>query len=134
MEKSEETKSIKRAMLALIDKLKEHVMEDCDDDDIAFALAKFSPQRYGYVKEDEYINYEKAQAILCISNNRTKLNELCKMYGIKNHKINNMPVGFKRSEIERLAVILEEKRKKDGKKPKLQRRFGQKYSIMDYDF
>ena len=45
-----------------------------------------------------------------------------------------MPVGFKRSEIERLAVILEEKRKKDGKKPKLQRRFGQKYSIMDYDF
>ena len=38
MEKSKETKSIKATMLAIVDRLKEYVSEDCDDEDIAFAL------------------------------------------------------------------------------------------------
>ena len=132
MEKSKETKSIKATMLAIVDRLKEYVSEDCDDEDIAFALEKFNPQRFGYVKEEDYVNYEKAMDILGLNNNRVKLNELCKKYKIKNRRFNNVPIGFKRSEIERLRVILLEKNKTEGKKSN--NRSNLKYSAMNYDF
>lgn len=132
MEKEKEIKPIRRTMLAIIDRLKEYVLEDCDDDEIAFALERFNPQRFGYIKEDEYINYDKAMSILGLGNNRVKLNELCKKYKIQNRKFNNVPIGFKRSEIEQLAVILAEESKRD--KPTKTRRRGIKYSAMRYDF
>lgn len=132
MEKEKEIKPIRRTMLAIIDRLKEYVLEDCDDDEIAFALERFNPQRFGYIKEDEYINYDKAMSILGLGNNRVKLNELCKKYKIQNRKFNNVPIGFKRSEIEQLGVILAEESKRD--KPTKKRRRGLKYSAMRYDF
>lgn len=132
MEKEKEIKPIRRTMLAIIDRLKEYVLEDCDDDEIAFALERFNPQRFGYIKEDEYINYDKAMSILGLGNNRVKLNELCKKYKIQNRKFNNVPIGFKRSEIEQLGVILAEESKRD--KPTKTRRRGLKYSAMRYDF
>lgn len=132
MEKEKEIKPIRRTMLAIIDRLKEYVLEDCDDDEIAFALERFNPQRFGYIKEDEYINYDKAMSILGLGNNRVKLNELCKKYKIQNRKFNNVPIGFKRSEIEQLGVILSEESKRD-KSTKTRRR-GLKYSAMGYNF
>ena len=132
MEKEKEIKPIRRTMLAIIDRLKEYVLEDCDDDEIAFALERFNPQRFGYIKEDEYINYDKAMSILGLGNNRVKLNELCKKYKIQNRKFNNVPIGFKRSEIEQLGVILSEESKRD-KSTKTRRR-GLKYSAMGFDF
>lgn len=132
MEKEKEIKPIRRTLLAIIDRLKEYVLEDCDDDEIAFALERFNPQRFGYIKEDEYINYDKAMSILGLGNNRVKLNELCKKYKIQNRKFNNVPIGFKRSEIEQLGVILAEESKRD--KPTKKRRRGLKYSAMRYDF
>lgn len=132
MEKEKEIKPIRRTMLAIIDRLKEYVMEDCDDEEIAFALERFNPQRFGYIKEDEYINYDKAMSILGLGNNRVKLNELCKKYKIQNRKFNNVPIGFKRSEIEQLGVILSEESKRD-KSTKTRRR-GLKYSAMGYNF
>lgn len=132
MEKEKEIKPIRRTMLAIIDRLKEYVLEDCDDDEIAFALERFNPQRFGYIKEDEYINYDKAMSILGLGNNRVKLNELCKKYKIQNRKFNNVPIGFKRSEIEQLGVILSEESKRD-KSTKTRRR-GLKYSAKGFDF
>ena len=132
MEKEKEIKPIRRTMLAIIDRLKEYVLEDCDDDEIAFALERFNPQRFGYIKEDEYINYDKAMSILGLGNNRVKLNELCKKYKIQNRKFNNVPIGFKRSEIEQLGVILSEESKRD-KSTKTRRR-GLKYSAMGHNF
>lgn len=132
MEKSKETKSIKATILAIVDRLKEYVSEDCDDEDIAFALEKFNPQRFGYVKEEDYVNYEKAMDILGLNNNRVKLNELCKKYKIKNRRFNNVPIGFKRDEIERLRVILLEKNKTNAKETK--KRSNLNYSAMNYEF
>ena len=116
MEANKKESPIKRTMLAIIDMLKDYVNKDCDDEEIAFALERFNPQRFGYIKEDEYINYEKAMAILGLSNNRVKLNELCKKYKIRNRKFNNVPIGFKRSEIEHLGIILAEQNKRKRQK------------------
>lgn len=71
-------------------------------------------------------------SILGLGNNRVKLNELCKKYKIQNRKFNNVPIGFKRSEIEQLGVILAEESKRD--KPANTRRRGLKYSAMGFDF
>lgn len=130
MEANKKESPIKRAMLAIIDMLKDYVNKDCDDEEIAFALERFNPQRFGYIKEDEYINYEKAMAILGLSNNRVKLNELCKKYKIRNRKFNNVPIGFKRSEIEHLGIILAEQNKR--KRQKSDTANNTKYSAMNY--
>lgn len=117
---------IKRAALALLDKLREQIVTDCNDDEVTASLSKFNPERHGYVKEDDFVNYDEALKILHLSNNRTKLNELCKEYGIKNVKFNNAAIGFPRKDIERLAEIFKEEienRKKKHLKKQGQRKF-----------
>ena len=117
---------IKRVALVLLDKVKEQIMTDCDDDEVVTSLAKFNPERHGYVKEDDFVNYDEALKILHLSNNRTKLNELCKEYNIKNVRFNNAAIGFPRKDIERLAVLMKEeveKRRKKELKKQGQRKF-----------
>lgn len=111
---------IKRVILDLLERVKEKVVNDeCSDEDITDALTKFHPQAHGYVKEDDFVNYDQALKILGLSNNRTKLNQLCKSYGIKNVKFNNASIGFPKKDIERLAEVLKEeqlKRQRNKKK------------------
>lgn len=107
---------IKRAALVLLDELKEQIMTDCDDDEVVESLAKFNPERHGYVKEDDFVNYDEALKILKLSNNRSKLNALCKEYNIKNVRFNNAAIGFKKKEIERLAELQKEEVKAREKK------------------
>ena len=117
---------IKKAALKLLDKLKEQVMNDCSDEEITEALAKFNPERHGYVKESDFMNYDQALEYLHLGQNRTKLNELCKSYGIKCIRFNNAPIGFPRKDIERLGEIFKEeveKRKKKQLKKQGQHRF-----------
>lgn len=98
---------IKNIALDLLEKIKLQIINgDCDEDEIASTMAKFNPQVNGYVKEDDFVNYDEALKILGLSNNRAKLNKLCKKYGIKNVKFNNMSIGFPRKEIERLLKII----------------------------
>lgn len=106
MQETNNLSAIKRTALVIMDSLKEQIMTDCNDEELQEAMAKFHPQSHGYVKKDEFVNYDDALKILGLSNNRTKLNNLCKQYGIKNQKINNVCVGFLRKEIERLAKII----------------------------
>ena len=56
---AEET-AIKKAALNLLEKLKEQIMTDCTDEEITEALAKFNPERHGYVKESDFMNYDQA--------------------------------------------------------------------------
>ena len=116
---SEDTKisPIKRAALLLVDKLRDMIMTDCSDEEIATSLVKFNPETYGYVKEDDFVNYDEALKMLHLSNNRAKLNDLCKFYKIKNIRFNNMPIGFPKKDIEMLArKIQEEYEKKKAKR------------------
>lgn len=122
----EKLSPIKRVALSIVDRLRDMIITDCNDDEIAKSLAKFNPENNGYVKEEDFVNYDEALAILHLSTNRNKLNELCKTYGIKNVKFNNAPIGFKRKEIERLAEIFKEEvaeREKKEKRKQGQRKF-----------
>jgi Ca2+-binding EF-hand superfamily protein len=109
MQEGNNLSMIKRTALAIIDSLKEQIMTDCNEEELQEAMTKFHPQSNGYVKREEFVNYDEALKILGLQNNRTKLNKLCKEHGIKNQKINNVCVGFLRKEIERLAKIIKSK-------------------------
>lgn len=106
-------KPIIKMALAMIDSIREQLINgECDELDIQETMTKFHPQSHGYVKEDDFVNYDKALKMLGLSNNRAKLNQLCKKYGIKNVKFNNASIGFPKKEIERLAEVLKYKQKK----------------------
>ena len=107
---------IKKAALYLLDKLKEQVMTDCSEEEITEALAKFNPERHGYFKESDFMNYDQAMEYLHLGQNRTRLNELCKEYGIKCVRFNNAPIGFPRKDIVRLGDIFKEEVEKRTKK------------------
>lgn len=85
----------------------------CDDIDIEES-ARQVMDMFGeeYINPKEYMNYDEALDYLGLGYNRGKLNALCKQYGIINHRIRNVPIGFKRKDIERLFYILQEENKK----------------------
>lgn len=122
----EKLSPIKRTALALIDRLKEQVLNDCDEQEIVNTMAKFNPETNGYFKQDDFVTADKAMRMLHLGQNRNKFFELTKEYGIENHKISNQNVGFLRKDIERLSELLSEdveKRKfKQNKKEKGQRK------------
>lgn len=122
----EKLSPIKRAALAILDKLKEQVLNDCDEQEIVKTMAKFNPETNGYFKQDDFVTADKAMRMLHLGQNRNKFFELTKEYGIENHKISNQNVGFLRKDIERLSELLAEdveKRKfKRNQKEKGQRK------------
>lgn len=122
----EKLSPIKRTALALIERLKEQVLNDCDEQEIVNTMAKFNPESNGYFKQDDFVTADKAMRMLHLGQNRNKFFELTKEYGIENHKISNQNVGFLRKDIERLSELLSEdveKRKfKQNKKEKGQRK------------
>lgn len=122
----EKLSPIKRAALAILDKLKEQVLNDCDEQEIVSTMAKFNPETNGYFKQEDFVTADKAMRMLHLGQNRNKFFELTKEYGIENHKISNQNVGFLRKDIERLSELLSEdveKRKfKRNQKEKGQRK------------
>lgn len=122
----EKLSPIKRAALAILDKLKEQVLNDCDEQEIVNTMAKFNPETNGYFKQDDFVTADKAMRMLHLGQNRNKFFELTKEYGIENHKISNQNVVFLRKDIERLSELLSEdveKRKfKRNQKEKGQRK------------
>lgn len=123
---NERISPIKRAAIALIDRLKEQVLNDCDEQEIVSTMAKFNPENNGYFKQDDFVTADKAMRMLHLGQNRNKFFELTREYGIENHKISNQNIGFLRKDIERLSDILseevEERRFKENKKKKGQRK------------
>lgn len=98
---------IKKTALALLDKLKEQVVNDCDDEEVAETMTKFHPSsREEYINPNDYCNADKAMDMLHLGYNRSRFFALTKKYGIKNHKINNQPIGFLKKDIERLKKEL----------------------------
>lgn len=105
--KEKELSPIQKAAIKVIDKLKEQVMNDCDDEQIADTLVKCHPSAHDeYINPKDYCNADKAMDMLHLGYNRSKFFALTKKYGIKNHKVNNQPIGFLIKDIERLKEIL----------------------------
>lgn len=118
--------AIKRAALKLLDSLKEQVISDCDEEEIAKAMVQFHPETKGYFKQEDFVTSDKAMKMLHLGYNRAKFFALTKEYGIENHKISNQNIGFLKKDIERLCVILEDEvreREKKEKRKKGQRKF-----------
>ena len=103
---------IKRMALAMLDNLKVQVVNDCDDSEITESMTKFHPSsNKEYFNPKEYCNADRAMKILHLGYNRNKFFELIKEYGIENYKVNNAPLGYKISEIERLDALLKAQNK-----------------------
>ena len=122
----EKLSPIKRMALALLDKLKEQVITDCDESEVVSTMAKFSPENKGYFKQDDFITADKAMKILHLGQNRSRFFQLTKEYGIENHKISNQNIGFLRKDIDRLAELIDDEVKerefKENQKKKGQRK------------
>lgn len=103
---------IKRMALAMLDNLKVQVVNDCDDSEITESMTKFHPSsNKEYFNPKDYCNADDAMEILHLGYNRKKFFELIKEYGIENYKVNNSPLGYKISEIERLNTLLKAQNK-----------------------
>jgi hypothetical protein len=94
---------VTRLLEGIIQDIKEG---DCSEEELTNALAKFNPETKGYIKEEDYINADKAMKILGLGYNRNKFFALMKQHGIVNRKVNNMNIGFSKKEIEELACHL----------------------------
>lgn len=112
MESDKGISPIRRTALAILDRLREQVMAECSDEELIYSVAKFSPENNGYVREDEFVNYDEALKILHLQQNRMKLRNLCRANHIENIRFRNKNIGFRRSEIEMLSRKLDEKAKK----------------------
>lgn len=101
---------IKKLVITLLDLLKEQIIQDCDDEEIAMNLSKFHPSsNIDYFNPNDYCNADKAMAYLGLGNNRKKFFYLVKKYNIKNYKVNNQPIGYKIDEIKLLSCKLKNK-------------------------
>lgn len=121
---------IKRMALAMLDNLKHQVLNDCDDSEISQSMTMLHPSsNKEYFNPNDYCNADKAMKILHLGYNRNKFFELTKEYGIENYKVNNAPLGYKISEIERLNTLL----KAQNKVVKEKKKKGQTKELWDVD-
>lgn len=117
---------IKKAALSILDAIKDDIVNKWTDEEITSAVAMFNPNLFGYVKEDDFVNYDEALKILHMGNNRIRLTELCKIYGIENVRFNNMPIGFPKRDIIMMAKAIDEEvkeRERKERRKKGQRKF-----------
>lgn len=94
---------IKKVALQLLDKIKEQVINDCDEEQVVETMAKCHPSMLtDYINPDDYCNADEAMEILHLGRNRAKFFELLRKYKVKNHKVNNQPIGYKIKDIKKI--------------------------------
>lgn len=92
-----------RAILAhAIDKIDNN---QCSEADAMAMLSRFNAESDGFYDKTSLVNYDEAMEIVGIRN-RNRFKELCRINCIEQVRLNNMNVGFKRTEIEDLAYRL----------------------------
>lgn len=89
---------------------------DCDEEDIAYSVNSLTKINSEYIREEDYLSYDKAMALLHFGNNRVAFCELMKRHNIKNRKFNNCYIGFPKSKILALASDMKEELAKKEKK------------------
>lgn len=121
-------KPIIKMALMMLDNIRQQLINgECDEEDIQDAMTKFHPSANdNFINKDDYINADKAMDILHLGCNRAKFFEIIKEYGVESQKLNNMPIGYKKTEIMAIAKDLQDEikeREKKEKKRKGQRKF-----------
>lgn len=108
--KENETSTVMQYAIRLLNELIDDIRSGkCSEKEFTDAIAKFNPEVKGYVKEDDFMNYDEVGIELGMRWDRNKINRLCKTNNIKNRRFNNMTIGFPRKEILRLKEMLENK-------------------------
>lgn len=106
---------IRAMVLDVLRQITRMVEQDCSDEQLASTVRLVMPNVAldGGVNPVEYCNAEKAMNILHLGKNRRRFFDLLKVYKVKNNKINNQPIGYKLSDIYKIArYILPDKAKK----------------------
>ena len=82
---------------------------DCTDEQIDEIIASTSPKSHGYFREEDFVTAEAAMKILGLGNNRNKFFDLIKVYRIESNTFNGVKIGYRRDEINGLAIKLKKK-------------------------
>lgn len=99
---------IKQLIYILKDALRRAENDECSEAEVYDMLNRFNAESKGYVDNKSTMNYDEAMAELGVRS-RNALKALCDLHGIKQVKIKNHSVGFKRSDIKDLAYQLKAK-------------------------
>lgn len=109
---TKELSPIKRMALAIVNTVKEQIINDCSDEEITRHMARVHPDLRGSYREEDFMNYDESLKELKLGFNRNKLTELAKRYNIKNHTFKNNHIGFHKEDIAKLKRILAQENKK----------------------
>ena len=110
---------IRALVLDILKQVTKTVEQDCTDEQLASAIQLVIPNIAldGGVNPSEYCNADTAMDILHLGKNRKRFFDLLKVYKVKSNKINNQPIGYKLSDIYKIAhYILPDKEKENLKK------------------
>lgn len=111
---------IRAMVLDVLRQITRMVEQDCSDEQLASTMRLVMPNVAlgGGVNPVEYCNAEKAMDILHLGKNRRRFFDLLKVYKVKNNKVNNQPIGYKLSDIYKIAhyVLPDKEKKKYGNK------------------
>lgn len=110
---------IRALVLDILKQVTKTVEQDCTDEQLASAIQLVIPNISvdGGVNPSEYCNADKAMDILHLGKNRKRFFDLLKVYKVKSNKINNQPIGYKLSDIYKIAhFILPDKEKANLRK------------------
>ena len=93
---------IMKSALKVIDTIREQIVNgECDEDNVAKSLVKLHPASdKEYINPDDYCNADEAMEMLHLGRNRGRFFELLKKFKVKNHKVNNQPIGYKIKDIQ----------------------------------
>lgn len=101
---------------ALMDCLDRLFNGDCDESQVTESMSKIEAMSDGRYKSSDLLTYDEACSILEMPiTNRVGLKKLLDRHGIKQVKIHNQRVGFRRHEIEMLRDEIEKDIRKAGK-------------------
>lgn len=109
----------------LLDCIDNIINGKCDEEELVSTMSTLNNNANGRYCKDDLLNYDKAGEILGFgSTNRVGLKRLLDKNNIKEVVINNMKVGFRRSEVMALRNRLnDEIRKRELKRREITRKF-----------
>ena len=96
---------IRALVLDVLRQVTKTVEQDCSDEQLASAIQLVMPSVTlgGGINPCDYCNADKAMDILHLGKNRKRFFDLLRVYDVKNNKINNQPIGYKLSDIYKIA-------------------------------
>lgn len=108
------TPFLKHLRQILVDGIRRIDSGECDEGSAMAMIGRYNAESKGFVDDKSTVNYDEAMRITGIKSRNT-FKALCEVNHINQVKINNMNVGFLRSQIEDLAYRLRENNRKGTK-------------------